>query len=139
MNTELLNSIFLSIFQNLSTLTQNSEINYKKIDKNPLYNPEQVCFSYNFTENNILSLNFEIIICNQTLNKIYVISKSILLKNLLNETPVIIEKITYNYSELNNVNVVVKLENFHINIYVQKLDENNDNIFYNGIINYYTH
>jgi hypothetical protein len=139
MNTELLNSIFLSIFQNLSTLTQNNEINYKKIDKNPLYNPEQVCFSYNFTNDNILSLNFEIIICNQTLNKIYVISKSILLKNLLNETPVIIEKITYNYSELNNVNVVVKIENFHINIYVQKLDENNDNIFYNGIINYYTH
>lgn len=138
MNTQLLNSIFLSIFQNLSTLSENSEINYKKISKNPLYNNEQICFSYNFTTDNILSLNFEIIICNQSLNKIYVISKSILLKNLANETPIMIEKISYNYSELNNVNVTIKLEDMHLNLYVCKSDDSTDDIFYNGIINYYS-
>ena len=139
MNTELLNSIFLSIFQNLSTLTENSEVNYKKIANNPLYNNEQLCYSYNFSENHILSLNFEILICNKTSNKIYVISKSVLLKNFTNNEPVVIEKISYNYSEMNYVNVAVKLENYHVNIYVQKLDDDiTDDINYNGIISYYS-
>jgi len=137
MNSTLINSIFLSIFQNLDILTSNSNLNYKSIEQNPLYDLEQNIFSLNFTNNDILSLNFELLIKNSTQNKIYVVSHSIIIKNFNND-PVIIQKMNYTYNELNNVSYDVKIENFHCNIYLKRLDDSDDNIIYKGITQYYT-
>lgn len=138
MNSQLINSIFLSIFQNLDILSSNSNLNYKKIEKKPLYDQQQNVFSYNFFENNILSLNFEILVFNSSINKIFVVSHSIIVKNLNNDNPVIINKMNYTLNELSNVDVEIKIENMHLNIYLKKSDDSNDNINYNGIVQYIT-
>jgi len=136
MNSQLINNLFLIIFSILENLTQNSNVNYKKIQKQQLFNDQQLCYSYNFSLDKILSVNFEIIVNNTTLNKIYVVSHSVIIKNLDNNSS-LIDKIKYVYNELNNIDVEIRLENNHLNLCIKKLDNEDYIIFYTGIISFY--
>ncbi len=133
------NSIFLSIFQNLDFLTQLTQVNFKKIDKNPLYNAEQICFSHNMVADKVLSLEFELIVHSPVNMNIF--SNKIFVKNL-NPTgqPVLMNTMNYIYSEMSFIDFEIRIENGHLNLYVKNNDLQNhtEEIFYFGIIKYYS-
>lgn len=133
------NSIFLSVFQSLDFLTQLTQVNYKKIDKNALYNAEQLCYSYNMANDRVINFEFELIVHSEVSMNIY--SNKIFVKNVNpTGTPVLMNTMNFIYNEMPFIDYEIKIENNYLNLYVKNNDLENhpESIVYFGIIKYYS-